>query len=86
MDKIVKEPALKYGSSYTCADYLELSFDEAVEIIRGRLVKMSPAPKRVHQDLSGNLFYEIKSFLTGKKCNFYTALFDLVLPVPGKTK
>ncbi len=68
---------------YTYADYLTWHFDEYVELFRGRLKRMSPAPKRKHQDIAGNIFSELKSFLRRKPCKVYIAPFDVRLPKKG---
>lgn len=65
---------------YTYADYLTWRFDEYVELFRGRLKRMSPAPKRRHQDVAGNIFSELKNFLRRKPCKVYVAPFDVRLP------
>lgn len=65
---------------YTYADYLTWRFDEYVELFRGRLRRMSPAPKRRHQDIAGNIFFELKSALRRKRCKVYSAPFDVRLP------
>jgi Uma2 family endonuclease len=79
------EPFDVYHIGYTYADYLKFSFDEMVEIIRGKLVKMSPGPSSVHQQISMALSTEIFNFLRNKECKTFTAPFDVVLPVEGKS-
>jgi Uma2 family endonuclease len=74
-----------YRENYTYADYLKFSFEEMVEIIRGRIFKMSPAPNTYHQAISRNLCGTLFAYLKGKKCEFYNAPFDVILPVNGKT-
>ncbi len=85
-ENIAKEPSVGYGAEYTYADYLKFEFDEMVELIRGRIFKMSPAPKSYHQEISANLFLIIGNFLKGKPCKAYFAPFDVVLPIRNKTK
>jgi len=80
----VKEPIGSY-SGYTYADYLKFSFDEMVELIRGKIFKMTPAPSASHQRVSRELLVQIADFLKGKKCEVFTAPFDVVLPVEGKS-
>ncbi len=75
---------LDFSKRYTYADYLTWQFDEMVELIRGKIYKMSPAPKESHQNISGEFFYQIKHFLKKKKCKIYHAPFDVVLPLPLK--
>lgn len=78
--KNLNEPDIEYGR-YTYADYLKWTFDEQVELIKGKIFKMSPAPKRIHQEVSGDLFVYFKNFLTKKKCKVYVAPFDVRLPI-----
>ena len=40
---------LDFSKEYTYADYLTWQFKERVELIKGRIFKMSPAPNRRHQ-------------------------------------
>ncbi|MFC3562604.1 hypothetical protein [Pedobacter jamesrossensis] len=35
--------------TYSYANYLNWLFDDRVELIKGKIFKMSPAPSRVHQ-------------------------------------
>lgn len=85
MDKPdIKEPIGSY-SGYTYADYLKFSFDEMVELIRGKIFKMTPAPSASHQRVSRELLVQIADFLKGKKCEVFTAPFDVILPVEGKS-
>lgn len=39
--------------SYTYADYLLWQFSERVELIKGKILKMSPAPSRNHKKFLG---------------------------------
>lgn len=72
--------------SYTYADYLEWNFEERLELIRGRIFKMSPAPAPVHQEVSGNTYVQLHRLLKKKKCKVYAAPFDVRLPVKNKKK
>lgn len=65
---------------YNYGDYLSWPDEERWELIHGIPYDMSPAPSRIHQKISGNLHFEIKKFLDGKKCEIYTAPFDVRLP------
>lgn len=65
---------------YTYGDYRTWRFDEMVELIRGRIVSMSPAPSRAHQETSGEVFRQLANHLSGKKCKVYHAPFDVRLP------
>jgi Uma2 family endonuclease len=77
----VEEPNPSLEYSY--ADYLKWKFEERVELIRGKIMKMT-APNRKHQDVSGNLFFAIKQFLKEKHCKVYSAPFDVRLPRSDK--
>ena len=71
------------NGTYTYADYLTWRFDEYVELFRGKLRRMSPAPKRLHQRIAGRIFGELENFLRRKSCDVYIAPFDVRLPKPG---
>ncbi|MFY0673811.1 MAG: Uma2 family endonuclease [Bacteroidia bacterium] len=84
MENEVKEPDVTYGGPYSYADYLTWTIQERFEIIKGKLFKMSPAPKRFHQKASGIIFNKIYNFLYGHKCEVYEAPFDVRLPLKSK--
>jgi len=73
---------LDLSKRYTYADYLTWQFDEMVELIRGKVFKMSPAPNMAHQWVSDELQGKIYHYLVGKKCKQFTAPFDVRLPLP----
>ncbi|MFA9213910.1 MAG: Uma2 family endonuclease [Candidatus Methylacidiphilales bacterium] len=79
----VKEPDLAFNN-YSYADYLSWTMDEMVEIIKGKVFKMSPAPKKIHQKISWNLSREIGVYLKNKKCQAFSAPFDVRLPIKSK--
>lgn len=80
----VEEPDPSLG--YTYADYLQWKFEERLELIRGKVFKMSPAPNLLHQSVSIKLSSCIYNFLKGKKCKVFTAPFDVRLPVKHKKR
>lgn len=71
---------LDLSGTYSYADYLSWRFDEYVELIRGRIFPMSPAPSRKHQRIAGDLYHTIHSYLIGKSCQVFFAPFDVRLP------
>jgi len=71
---------LDINKTYTYADYLKWQFDERVELIKGRLFKMSPAPKRVHQRIAIKLGKQLIPFFDEKGCEIYYAPFDVRFP------
>jgi Uma2 family endonuclease len=82
--QLVEEP--DPSLSYTYADYLKWKFEEQVELIRGKIFKMSPAPTPRHQQISIRLSSRIFNFLEQKKCQVFNAPFDVRLPVKNKKK
>ena len=72
---------LDLNQLYTYADYFSWTFQERVELIRGKIFMLS-APNLFHQDLSSNLHRDISNYLMGKPCKVYTAPFDVRLPLP----
>ncbi len=77
---------LDLSKTYTYADYLTWQFSERVELIKGFIKKMSPAPNRIHQGVSMNLSLMIGNILKSKSCNLFAAPFDVRLPIPSKHK
>ena len=75
---------LDFSKKYTYADYLTWQFQERVELIKGRIFRMSPAPSKRHQHISWGLTVEIGSFLKHTHCLAFTAPFDVRLPLPSK--
>ena len=71
---------LDVNARYSYADYLKWRLEEYVELFRGKVVRMSPAPLREHQWIAGNIFSRIHEFLRKKGCQVYMAPFDVRLP------
>ncbi len=87
----VNEPILDYGqlnldAYYNYSDYLRWLFEERVELIKGKIFKMSPGPNRRHQETFGNLIYQFKDFFLKHPCRVYGAPFDVRLPVQDSKK
>ena len=77
---------LDLTKTYSYADYLLWQFQDRVELIKGFILKMSPAPSMVHQRISNNLtgcFYEN---MKRKPCNVFQAPFDVRLPIASAKK
>ena len=63
----------------THKDYLETPDDERWELLNGELV-MAPSPRRMHQDVSGNLYFLLRLFVDQMGLGrVYAAPFDVVL-------
>ena len=75
---------LDFGKTYTYADYLTWKFKERVELLNGRIFRMSPAPNRKHQQIAGNLYFKLRSTFANEQCKLYFAPFDVRLPKISK--
>lgn len=75
---------LDFTKDYTYADYLKWTFEERLELIKGKLFRMSPAPNRVHQVLVFRINGPMYIYLEGKSCSAYPAPFDVRLPRKSK--
>lgn len=71
---------------YNYADYLNWKFKERVELIRGRLFPMSPAPNVAHQRILGNLYVPMWHFFQAHTCQVFMAPFDVRLPLNKEEK
>ena len=69
---------------YTFADLLTWDDSAHYELIDGEAYMMAP-PLRVHQEISGELYWQIASFLRGKPCKVYAAPFA-VRPFADETE
>lgn len=72
--------ALKFDKKYTYADYLSWQEGERYEIIEGIPYLMSPAPSRIHQEISMNLVVILSKFFKRDNCKLYNAPFDVRFP------
>ena len=86
MSFVTKFSDLDLSKTYTYSDYLMFTFSERVELIKGFILKMSPAPSRFHQEVSQNLsgcFYEN---FKRKPSRVFVAPFDVRLPIQSAKK
>ncbi len=74
--------------SYTYADYLTWWFDERVELIKGKLFKMSPAPNTRHQKIAKEIVFLLETHIRKSRCGCegFCAPFDVRLPKDGQNK
>lgn len=77
---------LDLNGFYTYADYLKWAFDETVEIIKGKVFRMSPAPNLRYQRVSLNLTLEFGNFFKKTPCHLFAAPFDERLAPSKKSK
>ena len=64
---------------YTYADYLMWKIKDRVEILKGKIFKMSPAPAISHQSISFNLSGLLFMYFHNKPCKVFASPFDVVL-------
>lgn len=65
---------------HTYADYASWPGEARYELIDGVAYAMGPAPARVHQAVTGEVFRQIADALEGMPCRAYVAPFDVRLP------
>jgi Uma2 family endonuclease len=70
---------LDLDKTYTYADYLTWQFQEKLELIKGRIFRMSPAPSSNHQRISGKLHGRLFNFFEPHSGNLFAAPFDVRL-------
>ncbi len=79
MNPINKLSQLDLNETYSYADYLTWQFDETVELIKGKIQMMSPAPNVRHQSIVTELGGHLYSFFRKKPCKLFYAPLDVRL-------
>jgi len=79
MTRITQLAQLDLEGSYSYADYLTWRLEETVELIKGKISLMSPAPNLAHQRVSRNLLLNIGNYFRHKTCQVFAAPFDVRL-------
>jgi len=77
----VKEEASKYQATrVSYEEFLEISekIEARMEYINGEII-MQASPNSFHQDIVGNLYVILKTYLKGKSCRVFLAPFDVTL-------
>jgi Uma2 family endonuclease len=74
---------LDLNKIYSYADYYKWKFEDRVELIKGRIFKMSPSPASAHQVIQREISGQLWQFLKGKKCQVFSA--PLNVRFPGKS-
>jgi len=77
----VKERAQDYrygGKKVSYTEFMEIyeNSERRMEYINGEIVLLA-SPSMYHQDISGNLFIQLRAYLKGKKCKVFYAPFDV---------
>jgi len=80
MKPITDISQLDVSKSYTYADYLTWQFTDRVELIMGKIFKMSPARSSQHQHITVAISSSIYQFIKNKPCKVFPAPFDVLLP------
>lgn len=78
MTEITHLSQLDINGTYTYADYLTWKFEEALELIKGKILPMA-APSRKHQQIARDLTGTLYNFFQKNPCEFYPAPFDVRL-------
>jgi Uma2 family endonuclease len=77
---------LDLSKTYTYSDYLLFQFQERVELIKGFIYNMSPAPSTNHQRISQNINGFFYTYFSKKNCSVFVAPFDVRLPLKSAKK
>lgn len=77
---------LDLSKTYSYSDYLLWQFSERIELIKGYILKMSPAPSRRHQTVSQNINKYFLNLFSNHSCSVYVAPFDVRLHVKFSKK
>jgi Uma2 family endonuclease len=73
---------LDLTKKYTYSDYLLWQLKERVELVKGFILSMSPAPNTNHQKVSVNLTGCFLELFKRNKCKIFVAPFDVRLEIP----
>ena len=79
MAKITHISQLDLNGTYSYADYLTWQFDDLVELIKGKISLMAPAPNLKHQSISWTLNGLLFNYFRAKQCRAFAAPFDVCL-------
>jgi len=82
-NKITRLSDLDMNGNYTYADYLTWRFEEMVELIKGKIFKMSPAPNIFHQTVSINILRVLSNHIKGNSCKLFHTPTDVRLITKG---
>lgn len=71
MNEITSLEQLDLNKSYSYSDYLLWKFKDRVEIIKEKIMEISPAPTRFHQRISMKLTAHFLNFFDNHCCQLY---------------
>ena len=72
--------AFQNTQHYNYGDYVTWSDDAQCELIDGEAFMMSPAPDLAHQEVAGEIYFQIRQALQGNPCRAFMAPIDVRLP------
>ncbi len=78
MQEITSLSQLDMNGNYSYADYLSWRFEEAIELVRGKILPVA-APNTKHQQLSWQLTLSIGNYFSKHQCEAFAAPFDVRL-------
>lgn len=76
--------ALRDSARHTYADYLGWNEEQRYELIDGLAWCMAPAPELAHQEVAGEIYYQLRRALEGTRCRALIAPVDVRLPRAGE--
>jgi len=79
MATITELSQLDLKGTYSYADYLKWQFEERIELLRGKVFPMSPAPSLRHQRVSKVIQGRMFNFFHGGECELFAAPVDVRL-------
>ena len=79
MTHITQLSQLDLNADYSYADYLNWRLAETIELIKGKISLMSPAPSLSHQRVSWQLNGLLFDYFRKKNCRAFAAPFDVRL-------
>ena len=85
-EKILILEDIDTSLTYSYSNYLNWLFDDRVELIRGKIFKMTPAPSPLHQQISIHVASLLYNFLKNKSCKVYAAPFDVRFTEKSKSE
>lgn len=71
---------IDFSRTYSYADYFRWGFEERLELIKGRIFRISPAPSLTHQRLCGLIYVKLYAYLSDKTGEAFVSPFDVRLP------
>jgi Uma2 family endonuclease len=77
-------PALRDFEHHTYGEYLHWPGDVRYELIDGVAYRLAPAPNLDHQDVSGEIYFQLRQALEGKSCRVFIAPVDVRFPKAGE--